>query len=153
VELRREFGLGFNVWFQPVGGEFAHALSGLRFSDSWSVPSQAMEGDLLLFYRTAPDSHVRDLFRVAGAVVHVTARWKSGRDYMAPIRRVCTLKAPLHLSELREHRVIRHSGFVRGQMQGRYRASDYWPELYRMAVSRNPSVERALQRFGPERLT
>jgi hypothetical protein len=153
VELRGEFGLGFNVWFQPVAGEYAETLARIRSDDLWSVPSQAMRGDLLLFYRTAPDSFVRDVFRVASPVRHVRAGWKPGHDYMAAIRRVCTLKAPLHLSELRDHRVVRHAGFVRGQMQGRYRASEYWPELYHMIVSRNPSTERVLRRFGPDRVT
>jgi hypothetical protein len=152
VELRREFGLGFNVWFQPVAGDYAQILGRIRYDRSWSVPSQAMEGDLLLFYRAAPESFVRDIFRVAGQVGHVRAGWKPGRDYMAAIRRVCTLKAPLHLAELREHRIVRHAGFVRGHMQGRYRASEYCPELYHMIVSRNPAVERALQRYGPERV-
>jgi len=153
VELRREYGLGFNVWFQPVSGEFAQRLAGVRASDSWSVPSPAMQGDVILFYQTAPESFIRDIFRVASPVSHGKAGWKSGNDYMACIRRVCTLRAPLHLTELREHRVLRHAGFVRGQMQGRYRASEYWPDLYRMIVSRNASVERQLKKFGPERLT
>ena len=104
------------------------------------------------FYRTAPESFIRDIFRVASPVSYVKAGWKLGNDYMARIRRVCTLKAPLHLTELRQHRVLRHAGFVRGQMQGRYRASEYWPDLYRMIVSRNASVERQLKKFGPERL-
>lgn len=152
IELRREFGLGFNVWFQPVSGEYREVLARTKYSDSWSVPSQALEGDLLLFYRTAPDSCVRDVFRVAGPVGYVRAYWKPGKDWMAPIRRVCTLKAPLHLSQLREHRVTASAGFVRGSMRGRYRATEYWPELYKMIVSRNPQVESALKQFGPHRI-
>lgn len=153
IELRREFGLGFNVWFQPVSGEFAEGLATIRVSDQWSVPSQSSPGDLLMFYRTRPDCFVRDVFRVAGRVLHVEAGWKDGRDFMAPIRRVATLKAPLHLAELREHRIVGTAGFVRGQMRGRYRASDYWPELYQMIIRRNPGTKAALQKYGPHRLT
>jgi hypothetical protein len=155
VELRRDFGQGFNVWFQPVtSGEYSEALAAIRSkSDSWSVPSLAMEGDLLLFYRTAPESCVRDVFRVASSVDHVKADWKKGLDYMAVIQRVCTLKAPLNLSQLKENRVLRNAGFVRGQMQGRPRATEYWPDLYRMIISLNPSVAAKLQKkFGPERV-
>lgn len=152
VELRREFGLGFNVWFQPVGGKYREVLAKLSYDSCWSVPSQALEGDLLLFYRATPDSFVRDVFRVAGPVGYVRAGWKPGKDWMAPIRRVCTLKAPLRLSQLRNHRVTSTAGFVRGSMRGRYRATEYWPEVYQMIVSRNPSVEPILRCYGPDRV-
>jgi hypothetical protein len=152
IELRREFGLGFNVWFQPVGGEYRNALARISYDEAWSVPSRAIEGDLLLFYRTRPDCFVRDIFRLAGPVGYIKAGWKPGKDWMAAIRRVCTLKAPVHLSELRQDSIIRHAGFVRGAMRGRYKATEYWPELYRMIISRNPAVEPALRRYGPERL-
>lgn len=151
IELRREFRLGFNVWFQPVG-DYREVLARASYDSAWSVPSLASEGDLLLFYRTRPDCFVRDIFRLAGPVERIKAGWKRGKDWMAPIRRVCTLKAPLHLSELRQHAVVRHAGFVRGSMRGRYRASEYWPELYRMIISRNPVAERALRGYGPERV-
>jgi len=116
------------------------------------VPPQAGKGDLLLFYRTRPDGFVRDLFRLTGPVVHVPARWKPGKDYMAPIQRVCTLKAPIHFTQLQHHRVLKNAGFVRGQMRGRYRASEYWPDLYRMIIGTNPGVKKALKECGPERL-
>lgn len=152
VELRKEFGLGFNVWFQPVSGEYRDVISRINYDASWSVSSQASEGDLVLFYRTSPDSFVRDLFRIAGPVEYVRAGWKPGKDWMAPIRRVCALKAPLHFHELRDHPILKHAGFVRGCMQGRYKASEYWPELYRMILARNPGLKRVLGNYGPERL-
>jgi hypothetical protein len=153
VELRREFGLGFSVWFQPVAGESAKSLTKTKVNPAWSVASQAGEGDLLLFYRASPESCVQDIFRVAGPVRQQRAGWKKGSDWMAPIRRVATLKAPIHFSDLRDHRVIRNAGFVRGSMAGRYRADEYWAELYRMIIKRNPPVARTLKKFGPDRLS
>lgn len=153
VELRKEFGLGFNVWFQPVGRDYRERLASTNFDDSWSVPSQAMEGDLLLFYRTSPDSFVRDLFRVASPVAHKRAGWKPGKDWMAAIRRVATLAAPLHLSQLRQHPVLGTASFVRGCMRGRYRATEYWPELHHLLLKTNPAVAAKLRRFGPDRLS
>ena len=160
-ELRRECGLGFNVWFQPVGrsngNDYAAKLAGIKSRANWSVPSLAMEGDLLLYHRTAKcdglKSCVQDIFRIAGDVQHLTAGWKPGKDYMAEIRRVCQLKAPVHFQDLLDSPTLRHAGFVRGQMQGRPRATDYWPELYRMILSRNRSLEPVLRKYGPERLT
>jgi hypothetical protein len=153
VELRRLFGLGFSVWFQPVAGEYRARIAALDASERWSVPSQASEDDLLLFHRTAPDSFVRDVFRVAGPVAHVKAGWKPGLDWMAPIQRVCSLKAPLHFRELRENPVVGAAGFVRGAMRGRYKATEYWPELYRMIIARNPGLSKTLSRYGPHRLS
>jgi hypothetical protein len=155
VELRRDFGQGFNVWFQPVkSGEFSKALTEFSLSDSiWSVPSQAMQGDLLLFYRTTPEQCVRDIFRVADSVDHVKAGWKPGLDYMASIRRVCKLKAPLHWSQLKNDVVLRNAGFVRGMMRGRPRATAYWPDLYRLIISLNPSLKSKLhKKYSPERI-
>ncbi len=156
VELRLAFGLGFNVWFQPVckieGINYADKLASGNSWKSWTVPSLATKGDLVLYHRTAesgePKSCVRDIFRVAGPVHHV-----KGGDFWAEIRRVCTLKAPLRFSELQENKVVCDAGFVRGQMQHSYRASAYWPELYHLIVSRNPSLEGALKKkYGPEKV-
>jgi len=151
-ELRREFGLGFNVWFQPVSGKYREILAKTRSNHLWSVPSGAHEGDLLLYYRTAPDKFVRDVFRLSGPVRYVTAGWKAGKDWMGPIRRVCTLAAPVHLQDFRDHCALRTAGFVRGSMRGRYRASEYWPDLFRLIVGRNPSVAKKLAKYGPQRL-
>lgn len=152
VELRREYGLGFNVWLVPVGPDYREELAATNRGSDWSVPSQATEGDLLLFHRTAPDSHIRDVFRMAGPVRHVSAGWKKGKDWMGPIRRVCTLKAPLHFSQLQQHRVLSSAGFVRGQMQKRFRATEFWPELHQMIVARNPSLAAKLKAYGPSRI-
>jgi hypothetical protein len=125
LELQREFGLGFNVWFQSAGPAYHELLDTMKFDKCWSVASQAHKDDLLLFYRTTPQQRVRDLFRIVAPVKYVKAGFKPGKDWMAPIRRVCTLKAPLHWSQMRDHQVLRHSSFVRGCMRGRYRATEY----------------------------
>jgi hypothetical protein len=80
------------------------------------------------------------------------AGWKPSYDYMAPIRRVCTLKAPLHFRELKANPRLKDAGFVRGCMQGRPRVTDYWPELHRMIVSRNPALKRSLSAHGPDKV-
>ncbi len=74
------------------------------------------------------------------------------KDYEASIRRVCKLAAPLHLRDLEKDRIVGTAGFIRGNMQGRRRASPYWPEIHRMIVDRNPSLRRVLSQYGPERL-
>jgi hypothetical protein len=142
------------VWFQPVTGKYSEGISEIKkFSDRWSVPPRANDGDLVLYYRTRPDSYVRDIFSVEGQVKHVKAGWKPGYDYMAPIRRVCTLKAPLDFRALKANPHLKDAGFVTGCMQGRPRVTDYWPELHRMIVSRNPGLKRRrLSALGPDKV-
>jgi hypothetical protein len=82
----------------------------------------------------------------------VKAGYRPGKDYMASIRRVCTLDSPIYLRELRQHPTLRTAGFVRGDMRGRARVSAHWPELYAMIVDRNPSVRRTLSAYAPDRL-
>jgi hypothetical protein len=150
-ELQREYGLGFNVWFQPAGRTYHEQLDTMKFNDSWSVASQAHKDDLILFYRTTPQKLIRDVFRVSGPVKYVEAGFKPGKDWMAPIRRICALKAPLHLSQMHDHPVLRDSSFVRGQMRGRYRATEYWPDIYRQFIRTNPSLEATLRPYEPGR--
>lgn len=152
VELRKDFGLGFNVWFQPVTGSPSEQISRIDCDRDWSVASEASKGDLVLFYRTKPEAFIGDIFQITGPVRYIDAGWKPGKDWMAPIRRVCKLAAPLHWEELKKAPIFKTAGFVRGLMRGRYKATVYWPELYEMVLSRNPSAKRALAPYGPERV-
>lgn len=154
VELRREFGLGFNVWVQPIrvdridDGPVLPRMSGA----SWSLPRQASKGDLLLYYRTAPHSSISDVFRVASQVDYARAGYRQGMDYMGTIRRVGRLATPIHLRELQEHPILGSAGFVRGRMRTRYQVSEHWPELHRMIVARNPAMRRVLAKYAADRL-
>jgi len=153
VELRREYGLGFNVWVVPIRKEYGDEISTIRRSEAWSVPSQASQGDLVLFYRTRPEGLIRDLFRIAGPVELLRAGWKAGSDWFAPIQRVATLKSPLHLDEIKAHPILSTAGFVRGLMRGRYRVTAHWPELLTMIIDRNPSTAKVLKAYGPQRMS
>jgi len=62
------------------------------------------------------------------------------------------LESPIFLDDLRNHRVIKTSSFVRSNMQGNLHATEYWPYLYEMIVKRNPGVSAMLARYAPERL-
>jgi len=162
VELRREFGLGRNVWIRPVAERrgdrvWKDKVSKVNYDTDWSMPSRAHKGDLLLFYLASPDKCITDIFTVVGDVEVVAKpawkrRWgmRGTRDYMGPARRVCKLKAPLFLSDMKEHPVLRTAGFMRGRMQGRPSVTEFWPILYKMIVSRNPSVKKKLAKYAPE---
>jgi hypothetical protein len=159
IELREEFGFGFNVWLQPVAGDFSLAITKLKRerhrrapTRCWSVPSQASEDDLLLFYRDRPEIHIRDIYRVVGPFEPTPSPEKSGKCRNAQISCVCAIGIPLRLDEIRNNRALAWSKFIRGSTRGCYRVTEYWPDLYEMIVARNPNLERVLRRFAPSRL-
>jgi hypothetical protein len=149
IELRSEFGLGFNVWIVAIDASYKEDLDSIHFGDQWSLPSQCHKGDLVLYYFAQPEQSIRHVFVAADRARKVRAGWKAGKDSMGPIRRVCSLKAPVFFEDLRNHRVLSTAHFVRNQMQGRPNATEYWPYLYDVILKRNPSVEPKLRRFAP----
>ncbi len=142
----------FNVWIKPVSREFGEKLSSLDDAQ-WSVPRQAHQGDLLLYYHTAPDSCIKDIFILDGPLQHVNAEWKGGLDFMGPIRRVCRLRLPLFFKDMKGHPLLHDEGFVKEQPQGGARVTHVWQCLYDLLVDINPSVRKKLaKKFHPARL-
>lgn len=152
IELRSHFGLGFNIWFQAVGSPYKERISDIDSTSAWTVASQAHKGDLVLFYHNRPEMYIKDIFEVTAQAQHVKARWKPGMDYMAPMKRVCQLKAPIFLEDLKTDRILKTASFVRANMIGRLNAIEYWPHLYGMITRKNPTVRKALAKYAPDKL-
>jgi len=152
IELRKRYGLGFNVWIQPVSPPYSEILSKLNKDDAWTVNRRASASDLVLYYATTPDRCLRDIFRIVGPVELRRSHTGQGRDFYAAIQRVCSLQSPIFWEDLQNHHILRTAGFVRGTMQGRPRATEYWPHLYELIVRRNPRVLKKLSRFSPENI-
>lgn len=152
VELRREYGLGFNVWIQPVGEEFKDTISEINSDECWSTSSLAHKDDLILFYHKSPEKMIKDIFRITGDIKTVHADYRPGMDYMGPIRRVCQLDGPIFFEDLKRDKILKTAAFVRGTMQGRPRATEYWPYLYNMILRRNSSLKTVLSKYNPENL-
>lgn len=150
VELRRYFGLGFNVWITCVGKDYKTEMRAARRTH-WSVPSGAHKGDLVLYYFSAPESAIKFVYRLAEDARRVKAGWKPGTDDMATITRVCELKSPVRLTDMRRHPGLRGCGFVRCQ-RGRPNVTAYWPDLYALILDRNPSLRKTLARYAPEKV-
>lgn len=152
VELRREFGLGFNVWIVPLSPKWAEELTKSKKHPLWSVPSQAHKGDLVLFYATSPEKCIKYIHSLEDRAHKMKAIWKKGLDFMAPIRQLCELRAPVFFEDFKQHRIVKTSGFVRARMIGRHNAMEYWPYLYDMIIRRNPSLKNTLKRYAPQEL-
>jgi len=146
-ELRRHFGLGFNVWILPVRKKYQNLLKD-RVVEWWSLPSRASKDDILLFYYTHPDTCIKNVFRLGGEV-RPSKRWKF---IGGPIHKIADLEAPIFFKDMRRDRILSTAGFVRAQIRGRRNATEYWPYLYEKIVGRNPSIKRKLAKYAPERL-
>jgi hypothetical protein len=151
-ELRKEFGLGFNVWIMPVRGEYSEKLAKFNAFENWSVPTQSNPGDLVLFYHASPHRCIRDVFLVEERAENISAGWRAGKDHMAPIKRVMGLDRPIPWEALRDNQMLADSSFVRMQMQGRHKATEYWPWLYDLLITRNSAVKKRLEKYSPANL-
>jgi hypothetical protein len=147
IELRKEFGLGFNVWIMPVNAPYQDELEEAGSRYNWSVPSQSHKGDLILFYFTKPEHCIKHIFVLEKRAEKVKATFKSGQDYMTDVKRVCTLKSPIFFQDMQRDKIIRTASFMRAQLQGRRCATEFWPYLHDMIVRRNPSVAKLLSPY------
>lgn len=160
VELRREFGLGFNIWIMPVVPEYQETLDDYPRGE-WSVPSQAHKDDLVIFYFTGGKQKcLKYIYQCKERAFFIKNAWwrkvrtdlKKKSDHRADIRRIAELKAPIFLEDLRRHRVLSTSGFVRADMRGSRNATEYWPYLYDSITAKNPSLRVKLKKFAPDSL-
>jgi len=152
IELRREYGLGFNIWIVPVGEAYKDQLKRVKTREKWSTPSQSHKDDLVLFYLNSPDKCISDIFMLTERTSHIKAGWKKGKDYMATIKRIGRLKSPIFLEDMKSHRILSTANFVRASMQGRHNATEYWPYLYDMIIRRNHDLKHKLRKYDPEKL-
>lgn len=150
VELRSRFGLGQKAWIQPVIKGEQHYLKDSR--QPWALSKRARRGDLCLMYRCTPAQYIADIYAVVGETWRGGAGWREGQAYFAEIRRVCKLPSPIFLNDMRSHKVLKTSSFIRRNMQGNLHVTEYWPYLYEMIVERNPTAKRKLARYAPGRL-
>ena len=153
IELKKFFGVPFKVWIQSAIKSEQPQLD-KRDRLIWALSNRATRGDLLLMYRGYPACKIADVFRLTSSELwREKAGWRPGEAYFGHIQRVCKLSAPIFLDDLRNHRVLRTSSFVRKNMQGNgLLVSEYWPYLYSMICERNPGSRKPLSRFAPENL-
>jgi hypothetical protein len=152
IELRKEYGLGFKIWMQPAVASEQYQLDEDR--TRWLTRRSAHIGDLMVMYRCVPEKCIRELFVLSSLLTreHVDQTWKHGIGFFGDLRCVCRLESPVFLEDMQSHRILRTSGFIRGNMQGNRDVTQYWPHLYDLIVKRNPKARLALQKYSPERL-
>jgi hypothetical protein len=153
IELKRHFGVARKVWIlQALKSQFDY-LDKHNYMN-WGMSKWSMPGDVLLMYRCSPVCAITDVFVVSGdEIERGTAGWRDGDAYFRLVKRVCRLRSPIFLEDLRKHRVVKTASFVRRNMQGvGLLATEYWPYLHDMILERNPTVAKPMARFRPDRL-
>lgn len=103
-------------------------------------------------YHATPEKCIKDVFALVGELRTRKAGWREGYCYAGPIKRICKIGGPIFLDDMRQHRVLKTSYFVRGRMQGNVNATEYWPYLYEMIIKRNPGLKRVLEKYAPDRV-
>lgn len=151
IELKRYFGAAPKVWIQPVIKSQQYLLDEYN-TLSWGLSKITTPGDILLMYRCHPTKMISDIFTLESELTTGKADWREGNCYHGKIKRLCHLPSPLFLDDLKNHRVLKTSSFIKKNMQGNLLVSEYWPYLYDMIVSRNANVRKSLKKYTPENL-
>ncbi len=137
---------------QPLNAPQQHYLEHDRMN--WAARKTAHVGDLMVMYRCAPEKCIREIF-VLGTKLQrrrTNPIWRDGFALGGEFKIVCRLGAPVFLEDLRDHRMLRTAGFIRGALRGNQDVTAWWPHLYELIVTRNPRSRKPLQRYSPLRL-
>lgn len=147
IELRNYFMLNPNVWMISVGKESKNDLDNEDYHEKWSVPAKVYVGDIILFYYNAPDSAIKNIFVAEGKKVREQAGdWNNREtDIYAPVRMICRLDNPLSLKEMQNDDILKESGFVKRDMNGKCEVTEYAPKLRELILAKNPEIEGKLR--------
>ena len=107
---------------------------------------------MLLIYRCYPEKSIKEIFCFTGELARAEADWRDGDCYGGKIEKICELDSPIFLDDFRQHKILKTASFVRRNMQGNLLVTEYWPYLFKMIITRNPTIEKLLSKYAPEKL-
>lgn len=118
----------------------------------WNVPKSSQKGDLLLMYRSAPASEIRDVWRVEGGHQRFSADNPAGRwpGIQAKIRRLAVLENPVTYAHLSSHPSTRRLTIVQMKFRGKSDVTLEWPPLYDRILAANPGIRSLLSDYCPD---
>ncbi|MBI5207116.1 MAG: hypothetical protein HY934_04920 [Candidatus Firestonebacteria bacterium] len=152
IEIKKYFGVSRKVWIQPVLKSQCHWLDEYD-TLNWSLSKRVTTGDILLMYRCSPYKAITDIFVYNGiSLSKRKASWRTGNANFGDIKRISKLAAPVYFEDLKKHKVLSTSGFVRRQLQGNCLVSEYWHYLFEMILNRNSLLAKKLSKISPEKL-
>lgn len=136
----------FNAWLISFGEKSWDEINSfhIRTDYVWAAPKRGVEDDLIVLYRTAPAKVIQDIFALTGAPEYYPD--PEYFSWMAPYRRVAQLENPVSYEELGSNPLLKK---VQVRLQGRKSISEYWPDLYKLIIRKNPSARKALKDYEP----
>ncbi len=154
VELRAFFQLA-NVWVWPYAAGQADDLPRRRgaWAETWTVPSQAKEGDVLLVYRTerghADRAAVTHVMEVGTNAVY-DKRHSWGTGYVADLRTILALPYPVPRTRIAGEATLAPGSYFRKPSPLGRSVLDDWPVIRRRLIAANPGtgLGSALERLG-----
>lgn len=119
-----------------------------RYVD-WNVPVSAEIGDLVLMYRKAPTSAIRDLWEIVDPPkLYEKGNTKGYRPgIQAGLRRVVSLKRPLTFEKLSRDPQTKELSVVHKRFQGKTEITDDWPLICEKIVGLNPRAKSSLRPY------
>lgn len=133
--LPREFAVGCD---ELVRGKWVDKHARI----DWSVPMNAQVDDLIVIYRTAPASEIRDLWKVVGPF-YMDPKW----GLQASLRLLVRLRQAVTRRDLLSDPTTRDVGVVRQNFRGKRDITEEWPLLYNKIVALNPHSKAALRDY------
>src|SRR5438067_876015 len=108
------------VWICSVSSKFRKLLTQSDEHAEWAVPGKGGPGDLLLFYFAKPESCLKEIFVQVTGGKRKEAWWRPRKTvaFIGRIRRVYRMPNPIRYRDFREHDILKHAPFVRGNFQG-----------------------------------
>ncbi len=150
-ELKNYFGFGKQVWILPVKADQTDFLN--EKSCNWSISANSSIGDILLMYRSSKEKAITDIYIRTGNLFKEEATWRKGTACYAEVKHLCHLKSPIFWEDLKNDRILKTAPFVLRKLQGvENNASEYWFFLYDKIIKRNPTLEKKLNKYSPEKL-
>jgi len=153
IELRHEYGLGFNVWVVMADPKKFH-LDGHAQTSAGRVCSQTLAGDLVLYSWTEQSpsgkTDIREIY-----VCETPARRTRSQGWSASVRRLAKLAVPLRPKDFVNHTVLGASNLAYADKDDESCASfftaipvtDFWNDIRELIISRNPSLKTKLQKY------
>ncbi len=152
IELRKFLGMGRDVWLQPIGQDRWdwHDQTRVKTGRWLGPPARVKKGDLVLWYCTSPRSCIAQVCLLIGdpRADKDADRWTHSVD----IKVLARLDNPVTFRDLKTRRELSGSTFMKAKFLGQFQATSWWPPLYHMITSKNPSARKELKKHAPEML-
>lgn len=112
----------------------------------WTVPSQVQKGDLIVIYRSAPASAIKDLWVATGPFKQFKKGNRQGRwpGRQVGLRRIATLNRPLTFETLKKDPFTQNLPVVRAHFQGKREITEDWSSIYPLIIRLNPTARKKL---------